>query len=690
MNASAIDQNLDFFPYGVQYHRAPTPLPEEWDGDLRELARAGYTHVQFRPQWRLHERIRGVWVWDDLDRLFDLAEKHGLRVILKPMLETAPDWVFDELHGTRIGFHGVPISPIAHGAFYVGGWLPCFDNPEVMRAAARFVEQLAGRYKAHPALWFYNAWNEPRSRPLGQCQCPHSVRAYQGWLRERFGTVEELNRFYGKGWTSLESVRPPQSAADYAEMHLWRKWAMSAVAGHIRRSAEAIKRADAGAFVMCHAGCCSVVTDIAGDGTDDLQNVRAVDRYGTSWPVPMFPATPPAHVMPDCIGNWLRRVDPRYWLHEFYPQLGEWAKAPAPVDLKRLIWQGLACGGSGFTFWQYRSERVGNESNMAGLREIDGSPSERSRVADEIGGILKKHGRRLAGARRLPGPVAQFYSLDSDLISRIQRMEANGESLLNEKPTLDYFYKRAAFSAFGLFSHGAVAPEWAVSGDSLEGTRLLVVSAAEMVDETAARWIREYVEKGGSLLAEFPFACRDANTWVSPRRPAHGLDELLGCCEEERLVAENEEAVFWNGVRMKAKGWKIRLTPQRGEILARWPDGSPAAVETAFGRGKVISLGISLSLSCDDTWEHPARSLVRKLAGRLGVDYGNDPDGVLIRRCAGPDYEILFAFNVTDKPVRVSVAKAPAKIWTGEEFELKDGILTVPPRDTWVAETLIK
>lgn len=113
----------DFYPYGTQYHRAPTPLPDEWEHDLQEIAKTGYTHIQLRLQWRWHERLKDEYTWDDLDRLFDLAHQNGLRVVLKPMLETAPDWVFSDLGGTRIGFHGVPISPIALGSFYVVGSL---------------------------------------------------------------------------------------------------------------------------------------------------------------------------------------------------------------------------------------------------------------------------------------------------------------------------------------------------------------------------------------------------------------------------------------------------------------------------------------------------------------------------------------------------------------------------------------
>ena len=174
----------DFYPYGLQYHRAPTPLPDEWEGDLKEIARAGYTHVQFRPQWRAHERLRGRWTWDDLDGLFDLARENGLRVILKPMLETAPDWAFEELGGSRIGFHGIPISPIALGSFYVGGWLPCFDNPDVVDAALGLVLQ---RRQHVLRLPHYGAAVEPIwiSSPSGRgllCPIP---RAGRGQWRNR-------------------------------------------------------------------------------------------------------------------------------------------------------------------------------------------------------------------------------------------------------------------------------------------------------------------------------------------------------------------------------------------------------------------------------------------------------------------------------------------------------------------------
>ena len=114
---------------------------------------------------------------------------------------------FNELDGFRIGFHHRPIEPISHAAFYVGDRLPCFDNPQVRQTAFEFNRHLAERYKDHPALWFFNAWNEPRSCPLGECHCSHSVISYRKWLTERFGSIEALNDAYGKTWSSFDTVQ---------------------------------------------------------------------------------------------------------------------------------------------------------------------------------------------------------------------------------------------------------------------------------------------------------------------------------------------------------------------------------------------------------------------------------------------------------------------------------------------------
>jgi beta-galactosidase GanA len=692
------EDKLAFFPYGVQYYRAPTPLPEEWETDLREIARAGYTHLQFRPQWRWHERIRGAATWQDLDILFDLASQYKLRVVLKPMLETAPDWVFEELDGARIGFHGVPLSPRAHAAFYVGGWLPCFDNPGVVKAAEQFVGLLTSRYALHPALWAYDAWNEPRSRPLGQCHCAHSQAAYRNWLKSRFGDIENLNKFAGKAWTSWDSVHPPASLSDYFEMQLWRQWAGFSVAGQIRFVSAAIRKAHPSAFIMAHVGCSTVVGDPICDTTDDLLNAREVDRYGTSAPVDLHPRKPTEHAFLDYQADWMRRVDQRYWCHEFYPNTANWALPPETRTLTRLVWQAIAGGAGAFTFWQYRSERFGEESNGFGLRNIDGSATPRSRVADGIAQVLKEYGNRLAGARRLPARIALLYSRPSDMCMRIQRIRHQDHNIQLEVSDTDYPYRRSLRAVHALYQMAGETTDFVVPGDGLDGITLLHVSCAEIIEKETASWLRSFVKRGGKLVIEFPFACRDERTWVVPRRPDHGLEDLLGCIEADRVISGNESrhgkysrpadsAEFPGGIRIPAREWRIDLNPCGGEVLAKWQDGAVAAVRSCYGAGTVYALGVNVSLAFNNNWDDPALKFFEWILHDAGLEPcpWRTPR-LWLRRRRGKEHEIWFVFNLGKEQERMELPVMPRQVWVGEDCQLERTGLMVGPGATWVAE----
>ncbi len=682
------EERFAFYPYGTQYHRAPTPLPEEWDGDLRELAATGFTHVQFRPQWRCHERIRGAAVWDDLDRLFELAAKHKLRAVLKPMLETAPDWVFEELEGSRVGFHGVPISPFAHGAYYVGGWWPCFDNPSVVTAAADFVKRLTTRYKDHPALWFYDAWNEPVSRPLGQCQCVHSKASYREWLRRKFGTIESLNEKFGKAWTSFETIRPPASGADYAEMFLWRKWAGFAVAEQVRFVAEAVRSVDAAAHIMVHVGGSLIVQDPACGTSDDFQNRKWTDRYGTSFWIPLHPQSPTQHARAELQSSWMRRVDPSYWCHEFYPNHAAWCEPPKPSTLRRLIWSAIAGGAAGFTFWQYRSERVGNETNGYGLRNIDGSATPRSEVADSIAAALKKSGRLLVGAKRVPSGVALLFSHDSDLVGRIQAMPGGIDSIADEKSRGDYPHKKTITAIHAMCHMLGVEPDWVVPGDDLSKVKLLVVAGAEMLDAPTAEWLKNFVRKGGKLLVEFPFACRDERTWVTLARPAWGLEELLGSTEKDRVVAKETDRFSVDGFKvvLPAGAWRVELAPRKGAVVVgRWSDGAAAAVRNRFGKGEVVSLGGSLSLGYRDSWDDPALDVLGKLLVSLGAKLPAwSGTGVVTHQRKGAKITVFFALNHSEQERKIELPAAPSLVIDAEGATLKGRTLKLGPGAVWV------
>ncbi|MDD3726305.1 MAG: beta-galactosidase, partial [Candidatus Ratteibacteria bacterium] len=86
--------NRKNFLIAVQYYRAPTPLPDEWEEDIANIKKLGFEAIQLRIQWRWNERKEGIYNFSDIDHLFDIAEKNKLQIIMKVMLETAPEYIF--------------------------------------------------------------------------------------------------------------------------------------------------------------------------------------------------------------------------------------------------------------------------------------------------------------------------------------------------------------------------------------------------------------------------------------------------------------------------------------------------------------------------------------------------------------------------------------------------------------------
>jgi beta-galactosidase GanA len=111
---------FDEIIHGTQYYRSPTPLPEEWEGDISNMGNFNLDVFQIRINWRQNERKEGEYEFSDVDRLLELAKKYNKKVIMKFLLECAPQYVYEKYEGTRVGPKGELIRPGTHGAFYGG------------------------------------------------------------------------------------------------------------------------------------------------------------------------------------------------------------------------------------------------------------------------------------------------------------------------------------------------------------------------------------------------------------------------------------------------------------------------------------------------------------------------------------------------------------------------------------------
>ncbi len=204
---------FDEIIHGTQYYRSPTPLPEEWEGDIKNLKDYNLDVLQIRINWRNNERVEGEYTFDDVDRLMDLAEQNGKKVIIKFLLECAPQYIFDKYGGDRIGPKGEVFRGGYHGAFY-GGWKPCFTNENVRKRARLFVSKIAERYYQRKNLILWNVWNEPRTKPTEECYCSHCRKAFGKHLQKKLPKIHRalITLYHLKSLLCVRSVQkvPPE------------------------------------------------------------------------------------------------------------------------------------------------------------------------------------------------------------------------------------------------------------------------------------------------------------------------------------------------------------------------------------------------------------------------------------------------------------------------------------------------
>lgn len=680
------------FYYGTEYYRFPTPFPEEWKDDFRQMKKMGFNIIKSESSWASMEPRQGEYVWEEMDAQLDLCEKYGMMFIPNIQWEAAPMWLYREYPEViRVDNLGQPILPQALSNKYVGWWMPCFDNPTTREILGRFMRAFISRYKDRDCLVAWDVWVEPRSRPLGECACHASTEKYRQWLKERFGTVENFNKRMKKRIGSWEDMVPPPSYTDYAEMYLWRQWAMHSVADRVRWAAEIHREVDPLKPIMTHVGMCSLVQDSVGDSSDDWQNSRLVEFYGSSLPTSsenrFGHSEHKSHFFEaPLIADGIRSLSPYFWILEVYPSYDYFHKDLTAEDLRFFAWQCVAHGAKGLVYWQYKPEVFGLESRSYGLVNLDGSENKKSREAAKIGQIISDNGVLFAQAEPVPAQVAIFFDQRSDLISKMERMGTH--------PGTDYLYKYALKGAYKIFTEANVSVDWITPYqlDKLSRYKVVYLPSLIIIDDQTARAFEAFVRDGGMLIGEANTGMRGENTLANRVTPGGGLEKVFGCQEVAFNGLEGVDrtpTLICNGFSVPSTvHWNV-LKPTTGKIIGRWEDGSPAVVSNQYGNGTAVLIGTYPSVSNFLGREETPGQLVMRLVCQSGVtpDVTLRREGfVLAKLLRSGRTDLLFLFNYEDAKQKAIVSlpclDRPRDLaGVAEIVEDHDGMyVSLPPR----------
>ncbi len=658
---------FDDIQYGTQYYRAPTPLENEWENDLSKMGEYGLDLIQIRINWRWNEKKENEYDFSDVDKLMELSQKYNKKVIIKFLLECAPQYVFDKYGGTRIDDKGGLIRGGSHGAFY-GGWRPCFTNPKVQERATKFVETVAKRYSGYKNIVFWNVWNEIRNRPVSECYCEHCRKGFGKYLQEKFTKIENLNKFYGTAEESFESIALPAMAHGFWDAYEFKKYKGDyELKNWLKFVYDAIRKYDKARPIMSHVGISECLQNNLDDVCNDYSVSKAVDFFGTSVGCDSSMANAENRLEYFMLNDYMRLVDENYFIYEIYPGLGMFKWYDTEFDLKFKLYAGVASGAKGLMYWQYRAERLGNENDCAGLCRMNGEPREIMSEVKDFAKILKEDGKLFAKSKAKSGDIAIAFDFNSMLLSEIEDYVGKDFELrLKNEPLFNY--KDTHTGAYRLLNNLDYTVDYLNVEKQLDckDYKVLYFPYYTMLNKEIEDNLYEFLNKGGIVIADEGFGLRQENTWMQPYEI--DLPKILKAQMKERRLIENESIVL-SKEEIAVKPFKTTYKVENAKSVLKFKDGETAMHEITVGKGKLYLCGFSIGYSYLNG-NGKTKTLLTKLVSKLlnGVSvtknaYSNVKEDLYEKRLINEkeNKQIVFLFNCSDEEKSVQIKEKVIK-----------------------------
>lgn len=338
--------------------------------------------MQLWAVWGWIEPSPDEFVFDDYDRLMELASKNHLHVILSSIAAVQPYWIHREVPGSEmITNMGTPVVSSNRGECHFG-ITPggCTDHPVVWDRMSRFISALVTRYRSSDALAGWDVWNELRWNVQADglvCYCRNTVNAYRSWLRETHGRAR---------YELVKSLDPNHPAT----LHGGAPTVLHGSDAY--PAATALHRGNDWAFAdtIEGIGCSSFPLWQGMDEADYIARidyVRSAAREKRIW-------------LSEVQGG---RASSGFSLHKPVPGAAQ----------QRRLWTGLGDGADTVLFWCWRDEVFGRESGGFGMNGRDGAAQDRLSAMRTAGSLLRDHGPLFEGYRIDRPRVGVFFSPQS-------------------------------------------------------------------------------------------------------------------------------------------------------------------------------------------------------------------------------------------------------------------------------------
>ena len=559
--------------------------PEQWDEatwaeDMRLFKLAHIDTVTLNVfSWAALQPAEDTYDFSRLDRIMEMARENGLKVILATSTGAHPAWMarkYPEILRTE---------PNGIKRKFGGRHNSCPNSPVYRKFSVRLAEKLAERYAHYDNIIAWHISNEYG----GECYCENCEKAFRVWLRERYKTIDAVNRawdtaFWSHTFYDWDEIVLP----DYRSEHWgnerscfqgisldYRRFNSDSILDCYQLEYEAVKK---------HTPHIPVTTNLMEfyKPLDYQKWAKYMDFISwDSYPSPDH--TPAQMALSHELMRGLKDGKP-FVLMEQTPSVTNWQpfnSLKRPGVMRLWSYQAVAHGSDSVLFFQMRRSVGACEKYHGAI--IDHAGHENTRVFREaatLGGELDKLGDRLLGSR-IEAEVGLLFDWDNWWA---MEYSAGPSVLLKYRDEVQNYYN-------ALHSRNIPTDVIAVDAD-FEKYRVIVAPVLYMVKPGVDEKLRQFVKNGGTLVTTFFSGYVDETDIVTVGGYPGKLRDILGIwVEESDALPEGAANHFtWEGQRHEATILCDLLHSEGAEVLARYEEdfyaGMPVLTRNALGAGR--------------------------------------------------------------------------------------------------------
>lgn len=614
----------------------PEQWPESrWEADLQLMQDAHMHFVRLGEfAWARLEPKEGQFDMDWMERAINLAGKHGIFVVIGTPSCAPPAWLSTKypevLVTSESGEHAT------HGGRNNFNW----DNQKYRQLVRQIDEKLAQKFGHNPYVIGWQIDNE-----YSRVSYDSATRAdFQTWMRQRYGTLDNLNQALTTAYwseTFLDWNQIPAGEKGNPGLMLdWKRFVSDTWRSYQKNQIDALRQ-----FSDPRQ---KITTNMMGwfDGFDHYTVSKDLDI--ASWDDPQVFG----HV--DVIRNGAAHDLTRgfkgqnFWVMETTAGPRGGMNASVMLDkgaMRAAMWHDIGHGADVVSYWQWRDALNGQEQNHGAIVDVDGLPDQIYPEVSQVGEEFDKASPVLKQTR-VEAKVAIVHSYDSRWTINWQRMNPDYDPIAE---LLSYYKPLHDLGN----SIDVVSPT-----SDLSKYTLVVAPGLNVLTRAAADNLRSYVEHGGHLVLGQRSGMKDDSNARWPQRQPGPLTDILGARVEqyEALDKPIDVSGAWGNAKGSLMAESLTSQAPGVEVLMRysaphtWFDQQPAAITRRVGKGSIAYIGAWL----DDAAMKRAAEWMLKQSGTT-PDLFPVPTGVEVYRRTGSGKNVFILDNFTREEQTVTL-----------------------------------